>query len=536
MATVLVVGAGPTGLALACELLGRGVDTVVADRAPGPAAGSRALGLTARGMEILHWLGAAGELPRRAVAAMGAGVYAGPRRLAHVRARPQEPPSVFLIGQAEVEAALRDRVAELGGTIRWEHELVDLAAGDGRVTAILKGPQGEARHPADWLVGCDGAHSTTRSLAGIAFEGDALPQTFLIADARIDWDRPADETAVWLHPDGVLAALPMPGDGQWRITASLPEGARVDTDRPEELLRRLLAERRGEPAPRLEAGGPVSAFRVQRRLAARYRSGRVLLAGDAAHVHSPSGGQGMNLGLGDAHNLGWKLALVANGRAAPELLDSYAAERRPVAAATVRDTTALTEAALSDRAAHRLLREWVVLPLSRTAPVRRQLMRAVSQLDTGYRRGPLAPATAPGGRALELLTGAPRPGDRGPDAEVRLPDGSTGTLLARMRGGWSLLLFGPPTPVQRELATGLRERLGPDLRVLKVANSTKTANTASWVDELLVDHCRAVRRGYRPARRDAVLLRPDGHIGWRALRGTDPVSWLSALLDRGAVR
>ncbi|SEH89833.1 4,5-epoxidase [Mycolicibacterium rutilum] len=478
---VLVVGAGPTGLAAACGLLAHGVAVRVIDCADGPATTSRANFLHARGSEVLDRLGALGDLPDRSVRAMSITTYLGDRPVMHIKfgdpgLHTAAPPMV--ISQAEVEAALRTRLAELGGEITWGTELTGLTQTPTGVTAHAASG---ADLDADWLIGCDGAGSAVRRIAGIGFPGVKLSERFLLADVALDWDLDRSGTTGWIHPAGMLGAMPMPG-GMWRIIAYDPDGPSGKPDDAELFVRleRILPDRTGR-AVRITGAGWLSTFRVHRRLADTYRRGRVFIAGDAAHTHAPFGGQGMLTGLGDAENLAWKLATVIGGRAQPALLDTYETERRPLATEVLRSTSAVTKLNVAQHGFGRFVRDRLLVPVMNRPWVQRRVTYQTSQLWVSYRRGPLAERSLPYPR--------PRPGDR--VAEVS---------GAELKGGWGLL-SGDQT-----LHDVAQSRLGPGVALL------------------------GDRRG------DALLVRPDGHLAWR---GTDPGSlddWLRRALTVGTVR
>ena len=317
---VLVVGAGPTGLTLACALRLHGLSVRIVDRAGGPATTSRANFLHARGSEVLGRIGGLGTLPEESLRAMRITSYLGGRPLMTLEfgdpgLGTAAPPMV--VSQARVEGALRDRLAALGLVPEWGRALVGLRQEPGCALAELDG--GETVR-ARWVVGCDGTSSSTRQLADIGFPGVKLTERFLLADVHLDWDVDRGGTSGWIHPDGVIGVMPMPdpqgGGDLWRVFAYDPDQGQKPTDG--EILQRIrtvLPERTGLD---VRVGDPqwLSVFTVHRRLAHTYRRGRILIAGDAAHAHSPFGGQGMLTGIGDAENLAFKLALVVRGLAA----------------------------------------------------------------------------------------------------------------------------------------------------------------------------------------------------------------------------
>jgi 4,5-epoxidase len=230
-------------------------------------------------------------------------------RLAVGRPTPLVQRPALLVSQTEIENALRDRLARLGGTVEWGRAVVNLDAGASGVEVVLDDSQ--AVH-ADWVIGCDGAHSRVRAAAGIEFPGVPLAEHFLLADVHADLGLPRDTVAVWLRGDELLAAFPLPGLDLWRLMAPAPDTADGAPNAVLDVLIGLLRHHTGT-APAVRACDWTSTFGIHRRLASTYRRGRVLLAGDAAHIHSPFGGQGMNTGIGDAENLAWKLAMVVDG-------------------------------------------------------------------------------------------------------------------------------------------------------------------------------------------------------------------------------
>ncbi|MCF6467820.1 FAD-dependent oxidoreductase [Nonomuraea sp. MG754425] len=426
---VLVVGAGPVGLALACALLQHGVKVRVIDKAAGPATTSRANFVHARGSEVLDRLDALNGLPEESVRAMTITTYAGDRPM--MRIRFGDPglgtaAAPMVISQARVEARLRQRLADLGVQPEWDSRLTSLRQDATGATATLADDRSIR---ANWLVGCDGSGGAVRRLAGIGFPGVRVSERFLLVDGRLDPGLDRSGTSGWAHPGGILGAMPMPGD-QWRLLAY---DATFRDDKPSEeqiaeRMRRILPERTGLTGLRLHDVTWASLFSVHRRLADAYRDGRVLLAGDAAHVHAPFGGQGMLTGLGDAENLAWKLALVVSGRSGERLLDTYQAERRPLATQVLRGSTAATKVNIAGSPLGRLLRDQVLLRVFNQAWIQRWTTYTTSQLWVSYRRGPL------GGRGRR-----PRPGDRMPDLPCQRPDGGRTRLHAELRGKWAVL-------------------------------------------------------------------------------------------------
>jgi 2-polyprenyl-6-methoxyphenol hydroxylase-like FAD-dependent oxidoreductase len=371
---VLVVGAGPTGLTLAGQLLALGAAVRIVDRQLDRVHESRALAVQPRTLEVLRGLGLAETLVERGNDTSRLQVHAGERvvavRLFDVGLEDTAYPFLLFISQAETEAVLNEHLAEQGAQVERGVELVEFQAGEEAVRCMLRqGHERTERLQARYLVGCDGAHSSVRHGAGIPFEGGAYPQTFVLGDLEVDGD---------------------------------------------------LASDVGH--------------------AARYRAGRVFLAGDAAHVHSPAGAQGMNTGIQEAWNLGWKLAIVARGIADEALLESYEIERQPIGRFVLRFTDRAARIATSESRGLRLLRTELVPRLAplvlRSSRARAYGFRTVSQLRINYRRSPAVREGEP------TLKRGPKAGDRLPDARIA-HDGQPGWLLDAVAGpSFQLLLCG----------------------------------------------------------------------------------------------
>ncbi|HUR03150.1 MAG TPA: FAD-dependent monooxygenase [Nonomuraea sp.] len=500
--TVLIAGAGPTGLALAIHLALHDVPIRVIDAASAPATTSRALGLQPRGVEVLERIGALGDLPRRSQSSLNMSYNEGSRTVLrfHVgQAVADQPKQALLISQAEVEGTLRERLHELGGDIEWGVRLVGAQQDRGNVTATVRTATGvDQRIEADWLVGCDGAHSMVRKLAGIAFPGRELIERLLMVDVRAAWPYDKNGSTTWMDAGHMLSVTALPDD-TWRVFTEPPADL-PDELSESEITNRVLTEFSRRSGVGLDTVSEVrwaSEFRIHRRLADAYRRGRILLAGDAAHIQSPTGGQGQNTGLGDAENLAWKLVLVARGRADQRLLDTYEGERRPLARNVLRATSTAVDIMLPDTPWKRLLRDKMVLPLVRLPAVQRRLWLAASQLGISYRGGPLAWDS-------HRWTPSPRPGDRMRDIECRRADGSQTTLHAAIAGCW-VVLAGHRYEADRH-AEAAAAQLGADLVVALTP----------------------VKEGGR----DVVLVRPDGHVGWRGRPAPDKLTaWLNQALS-----
>ena len=420
---VLVVGAGPTGLTLALQLLARGLRTRIIDKDPGLPKLSRAIGLQPRTLETLDMMGLADRFLELGHRGRGVAVYVnGHRRLGIDMAYCDSDHRFMLhLPQSRTEEVLRARLAELGGAVEPGTELVGFEQSLGAVTATVRGPGGEeSRLSASYLVGCDGAHSSVRKALDVPFVGQPYPWDWLLVDAELDWTGRNDEVHVFWGADGQPLGLIPIDDRLWRVSAPVP-GDRGGAPPTLEEIQRLV-DARGPGGVVVRNPETLTCFRCQIRSTDAYRRGRVFLAGDAVHIHAPTGAQGMNLGISDAANLGWKLAHVLTGRAPDTILDSYAAERRPAAQQVLAFTDNMMRFALETSPVRRTMRR-AMLPLLRVPRMRRRLANRISQLSIGYQDSPM---TRPG-----KIAGLPEPGARMPN--VALHSGLT--LHEALRGG-----------------------------------------------------------------------------------------------------
>ena len=486
---VLVVGAGPTGLVLAAELLARGIRTRIIDKGDGTVLQSRAIGIHARTLEVLDMMGLAERFTGRGHVVHHFRFYSKARCLASLDLARCGSRFGYLLDlpQDETERLLRARVAELGGVIEQRAELTSLTTGADSVTASILSPAGQDETiNASYVVGCDGAHSRVRRELGLPFHGHPYPQDWLLADVLLDSDLREDAVHAFFRPDGLPVIFFPMRDHRWRLTLPFA-GDRGGQPPTLAEIQQLTNERAPKPVT-LSDPSWLANFRSHRRSASAYRSGRVLLAGDAVHIHSPAGGQGLNTGVTDAHNLGWKLALVASGRAPDALLDSYGRERGPVAEQVLKLTHALVRYGSLSQPVKRLARDAVVPALAGSAVIQRRAARRLSQVYVTYPAGPL---TRPG-RSRQ------RPGQRLPDIEVRAGNETT-TLHRVLRSGrHALVVPGDLSGVLDD--TGLRP-YRMDLEVV-----TSAAGKAS----------RPRHDGTGPV----VLVRPDGHVAARGSPGS----------------
>ena len=511
---VLIAGAGPTGLMLANQLARLGVDFRLVDGKAGPTRESRALGVQARTLELYAGLGIDAEAVRQGRPTQAANLYVGDRHVQRLPlgelGRDRTPyPYVLILEQSRNEQLLFERLQRSGRTVDWGCTLADFTPRDDGVAATLRHADGrtETLH-CDWLVGCDGARSPVRERLGLAFTGGTYENAFYVADTAVDWPLPHGELTVCLSAETFVLFFPMPGgERRYRVIGTLPADTGVDAPalRFEDIEAALRAQL--DIPVRFGDTAWFSAYRVHHRCVERLRLGRCLLAGDAAHVHSPVGAQGMNTGLQDACNLAWKLALVTRG--APEsLLDTYHDERWPLAQRLLHTTDNAFRVVVGRSAPLR----WLRLQLfPRLAPrllgrpaVRRRLFGLVSQIALHYRDSRLSrPASPPL---------AVRAGDRLPYAEVGAPDADPPRSVYAWLDtpGFHLLLLSPhaaDTDTLRAAAQAWQPRLD--------AAWPGLGRTRALAGDGAAALCRALGIGGPTT----VVVRPDQYIG-HAFAGT----------------
>ncbi|MFI6345725.1 FAD-dependent oxidoreductase [Streptomyces sp. NPDC050560] len=491
---VLVCGAGAAGLTLALDLARRQVPFLLIDKAPHPFVGSRGKGIQPRSQEVFEDLGlidrlvaSGGTYPvQRVHTAEGHTDAVDEAAAAAAVPTPAEPlRGALLVPQFLTERRLAERLAEFGHTVHRGHELTGFTQDADGVTATVATPDGERTVRARYLVGADGGSSLVRKSLGIGFPGKTLPMRAIVADVHVDGVS-ADAWHRWgTRTERQIALCPLRGTDLFQLQGPIPlEG---DTDLSADGLTALLRERTGADNIVVRDVTWASAYGMNARLADSYRSGRLFLAGDSAHCHPPTGGQGLNTGIQDAYNLGWKLAAALDG--APDtLLASYEQERRPIAAAVLGMSERLLEAA-------------------RNQDFRRG--RETSQLDLGYPGSPLS-LPCPG------RDGGVLPGDRAPDAPLTGAAGLPVRLFHLFRGPhWTLLGHG----------TGLAEAPAPrrGLHVHTIGARGELRDTEGHF-----------RDAYGLAAGEWVLVRPDGYVA--AVLPTAELAAADAYLDSVAVR
>src|SRR5918995_2919795 len=521
---VLVVGAGPAGLTMANVLERQGVSFRIIDVKGGPVEETRALVVHAKTLELLDRLGLAEWAVERGqrmgvVQVFGEGKPAGKISFLDDGADDRTPyPFALVLEQDRTERLLIDGLETTGGGVEWDTELVSLTSTPDGARATVRRPDGSTETiEAGWVVGADGASSPVRHSLGLGFEGDTYEQALFLADVEMEWDYGSRQVSIDMTRAGFYAIFPMPGEKRFRLIGNVPEELEGKEEISAEDVQDML-DRRSGLKTRITKVRWSSVYRTHRRMTERFRVGRVFLVGDAAHIHSPAGGQGMNTGIGDAYNLGWKLALVARGLARESVLDSYEAERIPFARSILGGTDrGFSLQVTTDTAAQRF--KILFTPLlfriaSTLPPIRKRIFWLISQLWTNYRDSPAVAESGP-------IRKRPHAGDRAPYGFFETSPDAVESAFEQLRGQeHHLLFFEGQNPEATLPEIGRTEE---DLRALlgsyEIPVSIRRVHAGN----------RRLHEIYGADSPSLFLVRPDGHVAYRG-RAEDPEG-LESYLD-----
>jgi 2-polyprenyl-6-methoxyphenol hydroxylase-like FAD-dependent oxidoreductase len=386
---VVVVGAGPVGLVAACELARRGVRVRVIDKLAQPTDQSRAIAVHARSLDMFERMGVVDEMLSTGVKAIAMQMHAGGRDLFRIPLGEVDSvfPFTLTTAQTETERVLGEHLEALGVNVERGVELVALSQDDHCVQLTFQKNGSTERTSASWVIGADGARSMVRKLVGTTLAGCFVGERFLLADVDAEHQLDTDAMHTFFSPEGPVVVLSM-RDGRMRFLAEVHDepGTPLNMDPTQDELQAIIDQRIGGIT--VLRSHWLTSFEIHHARVPAYRWGRVFLAGDAAHIHSPAGGQGMNTGMQDAFNLAWKLAAVIDGDAGQTLLDSYEAERAPVADNVIKFTNRLTKAGTLSGVPRRI-RDVVVRMLARVPAARRAMAETAEEVNVGYPDSPI---------------------------------------------------------------------------------------------------------------------------------------------------
>jgi 2-polyprenyl-6-methoxyphenol hydroxylase-like FAD-dependent oxidoreductase len=458
----LIIGAGPVGLAAAIELARYGLSVRIVDKAPAPTDKSKALVLWPRTLELMDRMGCTASFIEAGFKVRAANMLAGSQQLAHITldAIPTPYPFALMLPQSDTERLLTQHLRTFNIEVERSLELTHFTPTPEGVTVTLTGVGGQTETVmTSCLIGCDGAHSTVRHQLNLPFTGDTLPSDWILADLHLSGLPTPGDISIGLNPEGVLAIFPITADrfrviadvGSTPAEASSPLAQQAAV-RPDPTLDEVQAILHQRGHPHVTASNPIwlAAFRINERKVADYRSGHVFLAGDAAHIHSPAGGQGMNTGIQDACNLAWKLALVHHGLCKPEpLLSSYSIERSAVGDQVLKNAGRLTSFGILKGGVKQSIRNHLVSLLFGFSAARHLMADTLAEISIGYPKGPLTVSHT-------HLHGTPSAGERAPIRPSETPAGAGPTPL--------FALFAAPDDITPQLLDLYPKLLEPTLR------------------------------------------------------------------------
>lgn len=517
---VLVVGAGPVGLTMAAAALRQGLKCRIIDKASVPSDKSKALAVWCRSLELLDNLGLAETFVRTGMKLSGGSMYANGKRLVHLHLTSDESPFGFplMIPQNETERLLTEHLAQHGVVVERPVELVTFQETPSGVHYTLRHADGrEETADVPWVVGCDGAHSTVRHTLGLEFAGHAEPSDWMLADVHIDGPVVGDEVSIFWGERGVLAVFPITRE-RFRIIADLGPASEQPAKAELTLAEaQAIVNQRGPAGLILSHPVWLAYFRINERKVSDYRVGRAMLAGDAAHIHSPAGGQGMNTGMQDAFNLAWKLALVQRGQGQAEpLLQSYSVERSAVGDRVLQNAERFTTMATLQSPVAQWLRNHIAPILGSFPLVQDRLRDEWFELSIHYRHSPLSDQQWP------PLRGGLAAGDRMCDAALTSTlDGRQTTLFQALRGTRHNLLL---LPVSSDAASHLLAiadqitRAFPEVFAvhLILKSSELLALPAGLGVQTWHDSTGQLHEKLHAHEPTAIVVRPDGYLGYRS--------------------
>jgi 2-polyprenyl-6-methoxyphenol hydroxylase-like FAD-dependent oxidoreductase len=511
--SLLIAGAGPVGLSAALSLVSSGVPVRIIDRLAEPTNQSRAAILHSRTLEMFERLGIVDDFLAEGVKVHGAAIYGpGGGLLTHpnMDALPSRYNYMLGLDQCSTERLLTARLEKLGVHVERQVELRGFDQSEESVQAQLKHADGrETVETFPWLLGADGARSVVRHTLGLKLEGETLDTTWITADVKIRWDRPMDEAVAWLSTEGLVFIAPM-NERRWRVIVNVHKMTPTEAEKITlQDMQAIVSERFGIEAPLYDPVW-ISPFSINTRMAPTMRVGHVFLAGDASHVHSPLGGQGMNTGIQDALNLAWKLALVVKGAASRDLLDSYNAERHANAAHLLNLVGPATKMINLRQPVAVEIRNMVIHTAGQLG-LTANVARTFSMLEIAY---PESPAVED--HRMHWLDRGVHAGDRAPDAGELLYGDDTPRRLHEL---WrddprhQLLLFSGRKPTAGHL-TALAEFATEFGEMRSLLNVT----LLTWQGHLpgaVVDSLGSAHETYGVGGPSVFLIRPDGYVAFR---------------------
>jgi len=525
---VLIVGAGPTGLTMACELLRHGITPRIIDKALAPTDKSKAFAIHPRTLELLDNIGIVDTFLSQGNVCNAFDMYDRGEPLANVAFDSLESkyPFVLMLAQSDTEKILYEHLKTYGIEVERETELKKIKQTDGDVEATLTTQYGSSEiMSCKYLVGCDGAHSRTRHQLNLDFKGAPYPNYWLLADCDLDWKYPMFHLSIFIHPTGVTAYFPLKSD-RGRLMFEL-----ADAPIKEEMALPImddvhrLMEERGIEYNNVSNPNWLAYFKLHHRMVDRYGYGRVFLCGDSAHIHSPLGGQGMNTGIQDAYNLAWKLALVLKGKSPETLLDSYNTERHRIGEEVVSLADTATKMATIHNPVLSAIRNKMMGFLSKITPVQEKIVSTLTQLEFHYKDSPIVDERWFESREVEGYVphgNDLKAGERIKDYSLSSTCGKESTELFKLLKGYEheLLIFTGSEPEDMEI-----QELSKIVEAVKEYGSLIETHLLIGTEEVpdglpqvlstWIDNHHSMHKDFGAAKASLYLIRPDGYIAFR---------------------
>lgn len=503
---VLIVGAGPTGLTMACELARHGVSFRIIDKKSEPTVASNATWIQPRTLEMLTQMNLVDRFLKlghscKTITLYVEGKIVGKISFNNINSFYQ---FILMLPQSETERLLTARLAELSRDIERSTELIDIRQ-DKKVTAILRHENGMLESvTTDWLIACDGANSTVREKCHVSFPGEDLSEQFMVADAQMDSFLSQEEIHLFFDEGTLLAASPM-GNKKYRLAANLHVDVPRKTFIKKEVIETVQERAHGEFY--VTDISWISPFWIHSKAVKKIQFNAIFLAGDAAHTHSPAGGQGMNTGMQDAYNLAWKLALVIRGHAKPTILESYQLERHPIIINMVNETEKLTLFALSGKPFLKKLKKFAATLKLKRANYIEKITSHISQLNICYNKSPII------AKRKRFNTKSPMPGERAPNAIIAKTTQLYDYLHTTQH---NLLVFINPITKQKfehiiEVQNQLKQTFTNLINVWIV-----TTKQIKDVENVIVDEQGLAFNAYGIKKQAVYIVRPDSYIAFSA--------------------
>jgi 2-polyprenyl-6-methoxyphenol hydroxylase-like FAD-dependent oxidoreductase len=503
---VLIVGAGPTGLVMACELARHAIPFRIIDKKSEPTIGSNAIWIQPRTMELFDQMGLIDHFIQIGYPCNAINLYADGNHLSRLSSEKIDSvyPYFLMLAQAETENILEAHLKKSGNQIERSSELIDIKYTDNNAITTIKHSDGKTEMiNSDWVVACDGANSIIREKSGLNFKGEDITEQFMVADAVIDFSyMPKDEIHYFFDQGTLFAAFPL-GSGRYRVAANLHLGypRKIFTER--EVIE--IVQERGHGKYYVKNVEWISPFWIHGKLVEHMRQGLIFFAGDAAHIHSPAGGQGMNTGIQDAFNLAWKMALVIQGKAKTSLLDTYHDERYPIVKKVVSQNNHFTKMALFDNDFLQKIKEFSEKISGNEMHLSKEITTQIAQLDIRYENSHIIDSNE------KMNTASPQQGERFPDVAIQ-----KGTLYQHFRNTQhNIILFAGSSSDEKsfseimKIQKSLSEKYS-NLVTLHIISKTDLPD----VGKVILDSDNEIHEYYKINHQAIYIVRPDTYIAY----------------------